>query len=393
MMTCRQTAPSTTTLGALSRCLLLAVLAGGCEAEAVELAREIEAARGDCTPELLRASDEECVRMMERYAGMTADLMDTYIGGMRALDIALERMPPVAFDTAGLGYAISPEFRTGDPIGEGASPRLWPTLGGGRTDVPTRGARRRIDPPFGYDFYGRGAAPFADGFRYDIFDSGPYGYFHGPRGGGLRRGYDPYGYGGYGPYGRSAPLERYDRFRDFSYEPRPYDRYYAHPYDQAYGYEYGAYGYSPYGRPGPYAVRFFDNYGSYRDGRFEPYPPAYPYDGYGYSPGYGYYGELGARGARGYDRGYGLGGAYGRGYPEDSGEPYSARPGFEADIPAPAADWSYEPQPGGGEEGIEPATGASTSNRSGPAPARPPRHRPGILLPPEERLRRPWLAD
>ena len=43
---------------------LLPALLSGCEAEAVELVREIEAARGDCTREGLKASDEECVWMM-----------------------------------------------------------------------------------------------------------------------------------------------------------------------------------------------------------------------------------------------------------------------------------------------------------------------------------------
>src|SRR5690606_4945890 len=39
-------------------------------------------------------------------------------------DVALDRMPPPEFDTEGLGYALSPELRGGDPLGAGASPRL-----------------------------------------------------------------------------------------------------------------------------------------------------------------------------------------------------------------------------------------------------------------------------
>src|SRR5690606_29323290 len=106
---------------------LLPLLLSGCEAEAVELVQEIRSARGECTPELLKRSDEACVEMMERYAGMGTELIHTYIGGVKALDRALDRMPPPEFDTTGLGYAISPGLRGGDPLGAGASPRLVPS--------------------------------------------------------------------------------------------------------------------------------------------------------------------------------------------------------------------------------------------------------------------------
>src|SRR5690606_28891915 len=50
--------------------MLLLAAVSGCERGAMEIVREIEAARGDCDAEALRRSDESCVRMMEQYAGM-----------------------------------------------------------------------------------------------------------------------------------------------------------------------------------------------------------------------------------------------------------------------------------------------------------------------------------
>lgn len=85
----------------------------GCEGESADLIREIDAAREGCTQEKLRAGDEECVRMFETYAGMGTEAIHTYIGAVKALDEALQRMPPPQFDTAGLGHAVTPQ-RSGE---------------------------------------------------------------------------------------------------------------------------------------------------------------------------------------------------------------------------------------------------------------------------------------
>lgn len=104
--------------------LALLVLAAGCD-DPAELAQEINAAREGCTEEKLRAGDEECVRMMQRYAEMGTEAMQTYIGAVKSLDQALQRMPPAQFDTAGLGHAISSAIATapgwtGDSLGTAA---------------------------------------------------------------------------------------------------------------------------------------------------------------------------------------------------------------------------------------------------------------------------------
>lgn len=418
-----------------------AILLAGCEAEAVELAQEIHAARGDCTAEGLRQSDEECVRMMERYAGMGTELVHTYIGGLKALDVALDRMPPPAFDTAGLGYAISPELRGGDPYGAGASPRFARGVSGppltpaaapafaqlpgmrpatqadARGRVQGDGARtldRRRDNPVrprvdsrwrdrdrlrgdrvgprgswrGYDRWRSGAFGFGasdwwgygDAYRYlesgpeGYFNSGPYRYF--------------YGGGPYGEYGGSAYAGAYG----YGYPP-------ADPYRYGYGYAregwadpYGGYGWDDTyrsGGPYPYAGvpgsvdRYGYGYGyDPRDARYgygqdprDPYGYGDPRDPYGYEldprDPYGYRSAPPYPDAR-YDGGYDDPAARGEGLGQSA-----------AGERSPAEDWGFA-EDGVPQEAAAPATAA---------PARPAPHRPGILLPPEERLRRPWLED
>src|SRR5687768_451223 len=87
--------------GALSLLLL-----GGCD-DPAETAREVVEARGDCSEDSLRVSSETCVRMFGRYAEMITGGIHTYIGGMKAMDRAIQRLPPADFDTAGLGRAIT----------------------------------------------------------------------------------------------------------------------------------------------------------------------------------------------------------------------------------------------------------------------------------------------
>lgn len=83
------------------------LLLAGCENEAADLAREVVEAKGECTEEKLRAGDEACIQMMQRYAEMSTEAMHTYIGAVKSLDEALRRMPPPHFDTAGVGRALT----------------------------------------------------------------------------------------------------------------------------------------------------------------------------------------------------------------------------------------------------------------------------------------------
>jgi hypothetical protein len=104
--------------------LLLALLAlAGCDSEAAQLAKEITDAKGDCTQEKLKAGDEACVAMMEKYANIGTSAIETYIGAVKSMDQALQRMPPATFDTT-FGHALTPAASdTGrlDPGGFSAS--------------------------------------------------------------------------------------------------------------------------------------------------------------------------------------------------------------------------------------------------------------------------------
>ena len=88
--------------------LLGLLLIGGCDSDAAQLAKEITDARGDCTQEKLKAGDEACVAMMEKYATIGTSAIQTYIGAVKSMDQALERMPPAAFDTTGIGHPFTP---------------------------------------------------------------------------------------------------------------------------------------------------------------------------------------------------------------------------------------------------------------------------------------------
>jgi hypothetical protein len=82
----------------------------GCDRGAGDLVRELDAARGGCTEEGLRATSEECVRMFERLADMGSDAIETYVGGLRAFDEALQRRP-LDVEVGEVGRAISPSVR------------------------------------------------------------------------------------------------------------------------------------------------------------------------------------------------------------------------------------------------------------------------------------------
>jgi hypothetical protein len=150
-----------------------ALLVTGCGGDAVDIAREIDAAREGCTEERLREGAEECVQMFERYAEMGTDALETYIGAMQALDEALQRRGYglEGLDTTGLGRAITPgvlptgrDPQTGpaDPtFGRSGSERSpsWGAAqpgygaGGGESDIlpPAPGTeseapRRSLDP-------------------------------------------------------------------------------------------------------------------------------------------------------------------------------------------------------------------------------------------------------
>lgn len=93
--------------------MLLLALQGGCDGTAADLVREVDAARDGCTEEMLKSSDEVCVRMFERYADMAAEGMETYIGGLRAFEEAVQRRDGLLFDTTGLGSALGVRWRSG----------------------------------------------------------------------------------------------------------------------------------------------------------------------------------------------------------------------------------------------------------------------------------------
>lgn len=257
--------------------LLALLLLGACDSDAANLAKEITDARGDCTQEKLKASDEACVEMMEKYSAIGTSAIETYIGAVKSMDEALQRMPPANFDTTGLGHALTPAG-----VSPGAVADSLRSFGG--YGAPPMGAR---DP--------RGGSGYDSGY-----DSG-YG-----------SGYDP-------PY--SDPRDAYPRDVDPRYaDPRHSDPRNSDPRDPASGY-------ADPGYPDP----------RYQDPR---------------DPGRGdadpRYADPRAAGAERGD--YGTGGAQGRRRPE-----------------APARD------------------GAARAAPRATPPGR------GLLLPPDQRLDRPWL--
>lgn len=135
----------------------------GCDSETANFIREIEAARGDCTMDALRASSEECVQMFERYSEIGSEAINTYIGGVRALDEALRRTGGLSLDTAGLGRALSDEFLPGATVpGVGANPGwLDPYATGPGTQY---GGGFPGDYPGGYAGNDRPAGPMPDAY-------------------------------------------------------------------------------------------------------------------------------------------------------------------------------------------------------------------------------------
>lgn len=107
----------------------------GCDQSTTELIEEIDAAREGCTEEMLKNSDEVCVQMFERYAEMGEEALETYIGGMKALDEALRRRGGIQFDTAGIGRVFSdPSLIDG---GEGTAPEAVDSASRYLTDAPS----------------------------------------------------------------------------------------------------------------------------------------------------------------------------------------------------------------------------------------------------------------
>lgn len=160
--------------------------------------------------------------MMERYADLGVDAMETYIGAVKSLDQALRRMPAVQLDTAGLGRAISiPLDSTRGAFGayqQGEGDSRWMRRGGSADAYEPGGA----EPA-----WPRAGAEQRDGgyrdYRPEDRGYGPENRGYGPE----YRDYDPedaYGRGGYDdgygpePYGRSggaAPRgDRPDEYTD-----------------------------------------------------------------------------------------------------------------------------------------------------------------------------------
>lgn len=143
------------------------ILLVGCERGAADLVRDIDAAREGCTEEMLKAADEECMRMFERYADMAAGAMETYIGGMRAFDEAIRRRSGVLFDTAGLGSALGDGLRraldpsAADPTSRVRVPARDPWQSGGYAP--------QVDPYFETEAYG----PVTGGRWSDPLPGGP----------------------------------------------------------------------------------------------------------------------------------------------------------------------------------------------------------------------------
>ncbi len=260
----------------------------GCESETADLIRELEAARGDCTMDAMRASSDECVQMFERYSEIGSEAINTYIGGVRALEEALRRTGGLSLDTAGLGRALSEEFLPG-------------VTGSGETAIPG------WPDPYGYAAGPTG--PYPGGY--------PGGYVGGDPspGGSLTDGY----------YGSSIPYDGSPATGNASGVPRA-QRGVLLPPDVRLR--------RPWIEP-EYDPRYRDDDADRRS------PGYWPGSGYGASPGYGGmpgYGGVPGYGAPGYGApGYGGYGPYGtapgyQGYQGYQGYPvlpgYPAYPGY-----------------------------------------------------------------
>jgi hypothetical protein len=184
---------------------LLLLAAAACDDPAT-MAKEVVGAKGNCTEDSLRVSSEACVQMFQTYAEMATKAIHGYIGGMKALDQALKRMPPANFDTAGLGHAFTPALDSAGaalatrPGGTGApgAPSFSRSAAGTVRSYPT--------DAYGQDYEASqwsDGAPDDWGDPYSPYD--PYGRSdpYGPADG------DPYArpgaYAPTGPYGAGAP--------------------------------------------------------------------------------------------------------------------------------------------------------------------------------------------
>lgn len=280
-----------------------ALLLAACD-DPANLAQEVAAAQGECDQDSLRVGAEACVGMMQRYAEMATEAIHTYIGGMRALDEALKRMPPANFDTTSFGVRI-PGANTLPPD----SARGYEAAGMPAPGLPAYNYARDRDARFD------GGEPALDRSRRGDQRAAPPG--RATPGGPDPRDWQGYGTQGQPPRGHGSA----------GYPPQ----------------SYGPGGYGPQGYPAP-------GYGP---------PGAQRQPGYGPPVGPGY-------GAGGYPPGY-PGGAP----PVD---PRSGREGGYGTDPRRAVDPRDE------QEGVE---------RRAPLP--PQRAAPGVLLPPGQRLGRPWL--
>jgi hypothetical protein len=266
----------------------LLLLGAACESGVAETARRLDEARAGCTEEKLRAGDEECVRMMERYMEMGSEAVETYLGALRTFDRALQRQPGLAWDTAGLGRAITPY----DVPGGSGAEESWehagdPAFSLGAGGAPGRGADAR-----GRSRRGTGAEPRERGPWRDPYAPGGYA---GPAAGwqeGRHGRPDRWTAGGHAPrWG-----ERFDPRHDPRHDPR-YGPAFDPRVDPRYGPAFDP-RYDPRYDP-PYGRGHDPRYGaSYHPG-YPPYDPRYPspYDarGYGYpvpsQPGGPYPGE------------------------------------------------------------------------------------------------------
>lgn len=213
----------------------LALLLGAAcsDVDPAQLAQDVNEARAGCTEEKLQAADEECVAMMERYAEMGTEAMRGYIGAVKSLDRALQRMGPVQLDTAGLGHALSAGVEAA------AAGSLAPGTAADRF-------RTRAAPAPAADggWGAEGSAPYpvpprAQGYGGGAYDEYPerdaYGAY--PRGRDAedwdprreREAYRGRGYGGDARY--HDPRDSYDpRYQDPRYQdPRYYDPRYEDP--------------------------------------------------------------------------------------------------------------------------------------------------------------------
>jgi hypothetical protein len=163
----RSPASSSARVRPVTAVAICVALLSGCAREATDLVRGLDAAREECTAERLRAGAEECVQMFQHLADQGAELMETYMGAIRAAETAMQRRPDLPFDSAGPGDAFSARVGAGpEGMSEGWGDRAnrrgswegesWPQRddgGGGRWSDPPSGAGGQDRPDFGYPPY------------------------------------------------------------------------------------------------------------------------------------------------------------------------------------------------------------------------------------------------